>query len=221
MRNGGWLHVSPKPMPVVSKSHETPPLVGASRMILRWAEETHQNALQSLATRLGLSSDSLASLNAVYASQHRAWAFPMRDGFGEVVGIRLRAEDGRKWAVRGSKQGIFWPVTDPQPTCFIPEGPTDTAAALCLGLFAVGRPSCSCGGREIRQALRGLNIRRAVIVADNDEPGIQGARRVAKELRGIKVAIWTPPAKDLREFVRCGGTASLVNTLTKDLLWLG
>jgi phage/plasmid primase-like uncharacterized protein len=172
-----------------------------------------------LAGALGVSAAALASLNAVYAPPHQAWAFPMKDGYGNAVGVRLRANDGRKWAVRGSRQGIFLPETEPQRRVYVCEGPTDTAAALTIGLFAVGRPSCNCGGAEIRTACQRLGIREAVIVADNDRPGLQGAARVAGEL-GVKACIFVPPAKDIREFVQLGGTRQLIESELKNTVWL-
>jgi hypothetical protein len=189
-------------------------------MLSDWATSTTPQALHALASRLGVSADSLAAIGAVWANRHRAWAFPMRDGYGNNIGIRLRNDAGEKWAVRGSKNGIFLPPGTGK-VAFITEGPTDTAAALTIGLFAIGRPSCCLGGMEIRAALRNREIRRAVMVLDDDTPGENGAIRVADDLRsvGVKVVCWTPPAKDVREFVRMGGTAELVADMTKNLTW--
>ncbi len=220
LKNGGWLHpLSAKPEAPKLRPLP-PPTINAAKLILAWAEEAPEQALAALANSLGVSEDSLAALNAVYAKPHRAWAFPMSDGYGNTVGIRLRSEDGRKWAVRGSRQGIFIPAIAPAPTTFICEGPTDTAAALTLGLFALGRPSCSCGGQDLRVACRRLGVRRVVLVADNDAPGQQGAIRVAKEV-GLRHVIWTPPTKDIREFLKAGGTRALIESDLRNLVWLG
>lgn len=222
LKNGGWLHAhssGPKvPLPKKSKLPAVPS-INSTKLILQWAEETPETGLQTLAGSLGVSEDSLASLNAVWAKQHRAWAFPMRDGYGNPVGIRLRADDGRKWAVTGSRQGIFIPASDPQPVAYICEGPTDTAAALTLGFFAMGRPSCNCGGIDLRTACRQLGVRRVVLVADNDQPGQQGAVRVGQDI-GLPRLIWTPPTKDIREFLKAGGTRALIEADLRNLVWL-
>jgi DNA primase len=142
----------------------------------------------------------------------------MRDGAGSIVGIRLRADDGRKWAVKGSHQGIFIPSVQAQPIVYVTEGPTDTAAALTIGLYAIGRPSCNSGGQELKTACKRLGIRKAVLVADNDEPGIKGASKIASEL-GLPTCIYVPPAKDLREFVKLGGTKIMIESELKNTVW--
>jgi hypothetical protein len=134
-----------------------------------------------------------------------------------VVGIRLRNERG-KFAVRGSRQGIFLAAVPAQKTLFVCEGPTDTAAAVELGFFAAGRPNCCCGGAEIRIYARRHRCVNAVLVADNDKPGLDGARRVGQELR-LPYAIYVPPAKDLREFVRLGGTRNMIGNTLKQTVW--
>ena len=89
----------------------------------------------------------------------------MRDGAGRVVGIRLRGHGGEKWAVRGSADGLFY---DPAMTwtgdIAVCEGPTDTAAALTLGLSAVGRPSCASGAEALRALVRRLGCRSVTVV---------------------------------------------------------
>ncbi|MEY4385238.1 MAG: hypothetical protein RLY20_521, partial [Verrucomicrobiota bacterium] len=134
-----------------------------------------------------------------------------------IVGIRLRNEHG-KFAVRGSRQGIFVAETPPQKTLFVCEGPTDLAAALELGLFAVGRPNCCCGGPEIKVFTRRHDVARVVLISDNDKPGLDGARKVGAELK-LPFAIYVPPAKDLREFVRLGGTRAMIENTLKGTLW--
>src|SRR5690606_9675141 len=91
--------------------------------------------LTRLAESLGLSIESLQRLGVGWAARHRAYTFPMRRGDGTICGIRLRSPDGRKYSVRGSKQGLFIPDgIDATDRLLVAEGPTDTAAVLDWGL---------------------------------------------------------------------------------------
>src|SRR5207247_801907 len=67
--------------------------------------------LDKLARDLGLSVNSLHALGIGWAAPHRAWSFPMADPAGAVLGVRLRLQDGRKLATKGSKEGLFIPST--------------------------------------------------------------------------------------------------------------
>ena len=183
-----------------------------------WLAATTASALAEFATALGVSTPSLVAVGAAWAAPHAAWAFPMSDGYGNVVGIRLRNERG-KFAVRGSRQGIFLATVVPaQKTLFVCEGPTDTAAAVELGLFAVGRPNCCCGGLEIRVYARRHECSRVVVISDNDKPGLDGALKVGGELK-LPFAIYVPPAKDIREFVRLGGTRAMIENTLGNTIW--
>jgi hypothetical protein len=197
-----------------------------------WQAATTSAMLVNFSGELGIGAQPLAMVGAAWAEPHKAWAFPMCDGYGNVVGIRLRNERG-KFAVRGSRQGIFTArcgLTAPdnlaangaqraaRPTLFVCEGPTDTAAAVDIGLFAVGRPNCCCGGPEIRIYARRHDISRVVVISDNDKPGLDGARKVGGELR-VPFAVYLPPAKDLREFVRLGGTRDMIENTLRNTVW--
>jgi hypothetical protein len=220
-RSGGWMHrvgecgqraFVPMPQP-----HRPQPSINATAMHREWLTNTKAEALQAFAAELGVSESSLAALGAAWAAPYAAWAFPMCDGYGNMVGIRLRNERG-KFAVRGSRQGIFLAEVPAQKTIFVCEGPTDTAAALDLGFFAVGRPNCCCGGLEVRTYARRHECARAVIVSDNDKPGLDGARKVGAELK-MAFAIYVPPAKDLREFCRLGGTRNMIENTLNQTVW--
>ncbi len=220
VKNGGWFHpfdsgagrpVRPPP------PRREPPRINATALHREWLADTTAEALAALAASLGLSPSSLTAVGAAWAAPHAAWAFPMCDGYGNVVGIRLRNERG-KFAVRGSRQGIFLAAVPAQKTLFVCEGPTDTAAAVEVGLFAAGRPNCCCGGLEVRTYARRHQCARAVIVSDNDKPGLDGARRVGGELL-LPYAVYVPPAKDLREFVRLGGTRAMIENTLKGTVW--
>jgi hypothetical protein len=229
--DGGWYHhFSEKPLTLPPAKKYTAPRanLNCSRLIMEWAQDTALESLQMLSESLGVSLDSLACLNAVYAKPYHAWAFPMRDGYGNPVGIRLRAMDGRKWAVTGSRGGIFLPEVEPQKTVYITEGPTDTAAALTIGLYAIGRPQCNAGGSDLKTACNRLGVQKAVLVADNDpkrrpdgkywNPGVEGAKRLAAEIK-LPTAVLTLPAKDMREFVRSGGSKIVIESLIRNAVW--
>ena len=226
----GWLHNMGKdfvPPPQAPKQkEETKDFRG---LIAQWDKETTTYQREQFAKYLGVSLDSLLLLDVVHSAERRAWGFPMRNSLGNVTGMRLRLEDGRKISVKGSKEGVFVPShnTDFGGTALICEGPTDTAAALTLGYFSIGRPSCSGGMWHIKEMLKAMKISRVIIVADNDNPllrndnrnpGIEGALRLSKELpmRNCIVAL---PCNDLRSFVRIGGTRTDLEEIVSTLVW--
>ena len=143
----------------------------------------------------------------------KAWTFPMRDARGRIVGIQHRfCADGQKRVVKGHRAGIFEPSTlDVKAReLVICEGASDTAAALTLGLEAIGSFSAGTTRREIAARVRHHRPRQAVIVPDNDDAGRRGADALWRALDGIVPAsIRTPPAhiKDLRAWKRAGVTA--------------
>jgi hypothetical protein len=161
-----------------------------------------------LADGLGVSVDSLVRLGVGWSAQHRATTWPMTDASGTLRGIRLRAADGRKWSVRGGREGLFIPANVPiGDTLVIVEGATDTAAMLDAHLDVVGRPSCTGGASLLVDLVCAWQPQAAVIIADADAPGQRGARSLAARLVGYVpdgVRIVTPPAKDAREWVRAG-----------------
>jgi hypothetical protein len=153
----------------------------------------------------------------------------MRNGSNAIVGVRLRSGTGRKWAVKGSHQGLFIPQTDPSPMAYLVEGPTNTAAALSMGVFAIGRPNNVGGVFDIQALIKNLKIKRVVIVADTDDdkirddgthfnPGADGACSLAEHL-GIPNCTLLLPVKDMRDFVTLGGTNAMLNQLVAQCVW--
>lgn len=116
-----------------------------------------------------------------------AWPFPMVNAAGQVLGIRLRRPGGRKFAVTGSRDGLFLPSnSDPHTPHFrIAEGPTDAAALWDMGFRnPAGRPSGTGGTRLLIQLVRQRRPANVIILADNDETGRRGAeRRAARCIR--------------------------------------
>jgi DNA primase len=222
MRNGGWLHIpaGSAPNPPPPRPAPRPEIrIDAEAIWKRWRMATPLAMIYDFAPTLGLGTVALTAIGAAWAPEHRAWAFPMRDASSRVVGIRLRNAAGQKWAVKGSHQGIFIPGAPAQDAVLVCEGPTDTAAALGLGYYALGRPSCNGGAEQIACFCRAKGVRRAVVVADNDDPGVQGAHRIASEL-GLPACVILPPAgKDIREFCRLGGTRQLLDAQIENSIW--
>lgn len=217
--SGGWFHFYDSDKPAYVPRHQPPQptrAIDAFGMWHKWQSVSHSRC--DLAQALGVSVDSLLGIGAAWAPEHKAWAFPMHDGQRNVIGIRLRNIDGFKWAVPGSKQGVFIPMPEvpTQPIAYLPEGPTDTAALLSIGLYAIGRPTCNCGVEILREALAMLKIRDVVIIGDNDElkrlgnregyPGIEGALKLRKDFP-IRTRIFYPPSpcKDVRDLVKKAG----------------
>lgn len=167
----------------------------------------HEDKLFEIAMILGVDAADLADMGVGWTGD--SWSFPMKDAFGNTIGIRLRYPNGKKGAVRGSRQGVFYPYrkflsTD---TMWFPEGPSDTAALLGIGLFAVGRPNNLAGNNILLQMMNRYNQRRAVVVADNDPAGMRGALKLARLLQenNYPVFIIKPRAcKDARECTRHG-----------------
>lgn len=218
-RNGGWLHTdnfSPRPFVPRRDFKIELPTLDAQSTWQRWQEKTEHLHVDGFAMSLGVETEALESLGCAWSGY--AWAFPMRDAERNVVGIRLRNTDGRKWAVKGSKSGLFIPNAETQKIAFIVEGPTDTAAALSIGLYAIGRPACL--GLEDATAvfLKTHAVNRAVIIADNDEAGLRGSAKLQKAL-GVMSCQVVLPSKDIREFVNLGGTRADVENIIRDLVW--
>ena len=223
-RNGGWIHKpdARRPTTVRISVDSPPPALNPADIERRWQgwnEKTSPDARSRFAGNLGVDEIALGVLGAVWAGEHHAWAFPMRNEDNRMIGIRFRNHTGAKWALRGSHNGLFIPQRPPADrTVYICEGPTDTAAALMLGLYAVGRPCCLGQEEMINLFMRRAGLKRAVIVADADEPGLQGADRLQDLIR-FSSCILIPMTKDLREFVRIGMDATMLNALMSGLKW--
>lgn len=185
----------------------------------RCATAVSTSALATFARELGVSLSSLRRLGVGWSAAHSAWTFPMRDADGRVTGIRLRFPDGSKLSVCGGREGLFIPDGTPGPgspwpdgaQLYVAEGASDCAALLTLGLYAVGRPSCSGGTRFILELARGRPV---VVIADADPPGQRGANALGEvlKLQSPEVRIIRPPEgiKDVREWVRRGATRAEV-----------
>ena len=230
---GGWYHFYDSAggyrPPALTKKVPPRPLDKADLIMKVNRSTTTMAQFISFSESLKVSPESLIGIGAAWSPAHRAWSFPMYDGAGNIVGIRLRSIEGFKWAVPGSRQGVFVPIQSVKHNhiAFLPEGPTDTAAALSLGFYAIGRPTCNFDSSVMKDTLRRLGIYQVVIVEDNDKPdrlgnrpGNVGAIKLKREL-GVNSVFWKPPSpiKDLRAFVAAGGTAQMIQTEIDKKVW--
>lgn len=227
----GWMHrIDGGPFPIEPpKPKANKPAPNLNAMMEKWFRFTKPEAREKLAQTLGVTTKSLELIGAALRDDH-TWAFPMRDARNYVVGIRIRSDLGRKWAIEGSHQGLFIPQIEPEPLVFLPEGPTNTAAVLSLGRFAVGRPSSNGAVLTAAEAVKNMKCRKAVIVADTDpdrvwdktgkdfNPGADGAALLASKL-GIPSCTLLLPCKDMRDFVRNGGDAATLDYLVNQCVW--
>lgn len=220
--DAGWLHRLREDRPwrpvrhfarSVIVSPPVEPRADFGAMAVDCESAVRSEHLENLANNVGLSAASLRQLGIGWSSQFRAWTFPMVDASGNVMGIRLRRPNGFKFAVPGSKDGLFIPKQseiDNSPL-LIAEGATDVASLWEMGFRAIaGRPSCTGGISLLCELVRRRRRPEVVIIADSDIPGQRGAENLASVLvaysPGVKVI--TPPdgIKDARAWLRAGGT---------------
>lgn len=240
MRNGGWLHRVGDDTARARSARVTWDAAPTRRCEAALFDAAAYHAglrvkgdwrdVDGLALSLGLCPYALATLEPAWDHWSDAWAFPMRDGAGKVLGIRLRADNGRKWAVKGSREGLFFdPAVGRVPEVMLCEGPTDTAAAISLGFVAVGRPSCAGGVDQTRAFCFRHGVQRVIVMADQDVPhrrpdgstwypGRDGAQRLVAAL-GLPFRMVMPPAKDLRRWVIDGATPEAAAAVVNNAYW--
>jgi len=203
-----WVPTKRKREPEVKK------IINWDRLQQKFVEACDIDKDNALGDSLGVPSYVLAAMGLGWSEGHNAYSFPMYSERWDIMGFRLRTIEGKKFAVKGSRDGIFGvPVPlDDDRLLLVAEGPTDTAALRHLGYYAVGRPSCR-GAVEIVAAL-GLDAD-IVIVADADGPGRKGARDLATRLirtaKRVRIIQPTQGAKDAREWVSNGITKDAID----------
>lgn len=184
----------------------------------------------SLADVIGVRADTLRQLRMGFVTETEResshWIFPERDDLRRVIGLLRRYPSGQKLQYTGSRRGLAYdPDWEPDPaqgTVLVVEGPTDVAAALTLGLHAVGRPN-NVGGVDVLADFLGRFARlggEVIVLGENDRkadgawPGREGAEKVATGLAekwGRAVGFAMPPenAKDLRDWLWASGSVNV------------
>lgn len=214
----GYIHeYGHKPQWVPPEKPKPLPVINVKRVMNDWRKAYGTEGIEQLAKDLGVSVQSLTDLETMRTHHPNSWGWPMKDGYGNYIGIRIRNNLGKKWALTSSQAGIFIPLSPVQKRVLIVEGPTDAAAALTLGFYAIGRPSCSGGVPHIMAFVRKNHVQEVVIVADNDDPGIRGASDLQRMLP-VPSCILLLPTKDIREFIGVGDKSTL-DAMIEQLVW--
>ncbi len=178
----------------------------------------YQNSIEPsqfdwLARQLNVNSSALRQIELGWCHATLRFTFPIRRPTGQIVGIATRSITGKKKHLYGSAsgQGLFIPGRlQPEKALFIPEGASDTASLLSLGLNAVGRTSVTTAHDLVGQfaVLRGF--RHVIAVADNDEHerGQRAAAALAQYLKPFRCwpYLLIPPEKDVRQWIALGAT---------------
>ncbi len=163
----------------------------------------------ALSKALGVAMETLEALGVGWTGSK--WSIPERDHLRHVVGIAYRDEDGRKRFEEGGHRGLIIPanLADYDGTLYIPEGVTDVAALLSVGVAAIGRPmakSSALATHWLCEYLKrdGIKSRPVVVLGDNDPAGVSGAEDLAAELSahfrcGVGWALPHKKYKDVRE----------------------
>lgn len=222
--NGGWLHkLTDAPAKyVVPAKVEKPVSIDAPSIWVDCKMRTGEAHLKRLAERLGVSSESVRSIGAVWIPEKNAYGFPMSDARGTIIGIRIRHLDGDKWSWPGSRAGIFVHEGHYGTTLWIVEGATSLSAMLSLGIpNTIGRASC-LGQEDIVNEFIKLNrVREVVIVSDDDphEAGLRGAEKLQKTLKVRSVIVFCCGWKDPRELLLNKGTKEMLESNVAAMIW--
>jgi len=214
----GYLHVLDKSAPIPERKDEHGVELPEHNMVLSMLSSKMMSAcddgrLSMMSDKLGLKPFAMRALRVGWSASSDAFSFPMFRAGQRLIGIRLRSLTGKKWAIKGSKQGLFMPFewVSKSPGIVLCEGPTDTAAVLGLGINAIGRPSAMGSHALVEEAVKGRPV---CVLSDSDSVGVDSANRLASHL--IKsgacksVGILVPPAKDAREWISSGATREQV-----------
>jgi phage/plasmid primase-like uncharacterized protein len=169
--------------------------------------------LDWLCDALDIDAVTVGEMQVGWSDGHFAYTFPMRDSQGKIVGFRLRKRDGGKYAIRGSREGLFLPspVKGSDEMIVIAEGPSDTMHLHSQGYHAIGRPSCR---GAIQHAVTYCKEHPVVVVSDKDSPGRIGAAELAGHLVKVcpTVKIIEPlKGKDAREWIVSGATKDVID----------
>ncbi len=197
----------------LSQSGKTPRPIWTTLADRYWTWLTGRpDWLTRIAQTLSVSTESLNRLRVGWNEDRCATTWPMRDSAGAVTGIQLRrpATD-RKTNLEGGESGLFFDLeilaSNSFQRIYVAEGASDTAALLSVGLCAVGTPSAGTKRDVLAALCRRLAPHEVVIVADDDDRGRTGAKRLAQALLPVVPSVrimFAGGFKDARKWIAAG-----------------
>jgi hypothetical protein len=237
--NGGWLHKAGETngcrVELAAKVESKPDVDWTVLARQMYSEPGAAVSRIRLADQLGVKLSALERLKVGCGRDGRGdfASFPIRDEAGTVTGITRRYWTGEKKTMWGSKGGLFY-ATDwlgGVGPVLLPEGASDVAACLSMGLTAIGRFSCLGSVKQLVKILASVR-RPIVVIGEHDDkpdrrgkveqcpwncagcswcwPGKHGANATAKQLakqlkRRVTWAFAPDEAKDIREWLMKDG----------------
>lgn len=210
-----------KPRPARKPTEEKLTCEIATGLADQFYEFAPDSLIKKLSSQIGVSIQSLNALRCGYNTDRNVYTFPMRNWDFSICGIRTRALDGTKKAIERSKEGLFAPALTNQRSMWneavmIVEGPTDCAAALDLGFYSIGRPSCTGASEQTIKFLLHIKPKYVIVVSDNDGPGLAGSQKLCEKIKSetkFKCTRIVLPTKDIREFKNNGGTKQVIEAI--------
>jgi len=177
-KNGGWVFHLDKPIDTsplsADRRKETLTDTERDRIWRRVLDEyrtPEQHRVRDLAIDWGVSLKSLNELGIVWGRMFgkECWMLPQHNSDGKVVGVLRRFTDGKRFYVRGSRPGLHYGFEPNRggPVLLV-EGASDTAAAITMGLGAIGRPSNVGGVRDLSAIIMGDVYRKMIVLGEND-----------------------------------------------------
>ena len=222
----GWLHdltrdgrPAPMPKPMSISLADKPKIrseeIGALSRRLQTAAD-RSGVIDKIAAELGLDPKLLFRFGVGSSILEEFSSWPMFDDRGGIVGITRRFADGSKKIMAGHRAGLYMPTDLPESLfriegiLVVTEGASDAVAGLGMGMWTVGRFSCTHGATLLAKLMGRLRPACVVLVGDTDGPGQRGVESLASALlpyaRALKVIAPPAPHKDLRDWYLVGAT---------------
>ena len=165
------------------------------------ALQRSQQKIDKLSVLLGVTSQTILDFGV--GIDQTAWTFPMWSPNKVCTGIRKRGFSGGKWSETGSAAGLFHALkrNRKHDWLLVCEGESDALVAHELGFDVIGIP----GARQAEKMVSSTAFKRqTVVIADNDEIGLEASRKLVKKLKDMnyQVCLVRPPVafKDLRSW---------------------
>lgn len=169
---------------------------------LDYTQYTRGNTAEypKLSKAWNISLNTVRNLRTGWDKHKKTFTFPMFDSDINLIGIQKRTLYGAKWCEDGSDLGIFIPLFPFRQTgiYYITEGVSDLSVIIEFGLKGIARPNWTLCNDIVKEFIEKYIFDKIIIVADNDEKGIEGALELKNLLGDAKIII--PQYKDLREF---------------------